>query len=177
MEHLLPQRRVHLWSGDEVQSACNSLRKLYWEVIKDMPRPECWDSLWDYFDAQDIYNYGALNLWNVVSQLFVENQSIALDVHNAFSIEVGQWVDHWLYDDENRDKLIKSNETGLSINGVIGWEAMKGLPDDAIHLFASALAYRRSLLLSPEKLKPGVMKPNHLKEFYEKGRLENWLGM
>ncbi|KAF4421294.1 hypothetical protein FACUT_10982 [Fusarium acutatum] len=175
MEHLLPQRRVHLWSGDKVQSACNSLRKLYWEVIKDMPHPDCWDSLWDYFDAQDIYNYGALNLWNVVSQLFVENQSIALDVHNAFSIEVGQWVDHWLYDDENRDKLIKSNETGLSINGVIGWEAMKGLPDDAIHLIASALAYRRSLLLSPEKLRPGAMKPNHLKEFYEKGHLENWL--
>ncbi|KAF5687429.1 hypothetical protein FDENT_5452 [Fusarium denticulatum] len=175
MEHLLPQRRVHLWSGDEVQSACNSLRTLYWEVIKDMPRPDCWDSLWDYFDAQDIYNYGALNLWNVVSQLFVENQSIALDVHNAFSIEIGQWVDHWLYDDENRNKLIKSNETGLSINGVIGWEAMKGLPDDAIHLIASALAHRRSLLLSPEKLRPGAMKPNHLKEFYEKGRLENWL--
>ncbi|KAF5707502.1 hypothetical protein FMUND_11069 [Fusarium mundagurra] len=175
MEHLLPQRRVHLWSGDEVQSACNSLRKLHWEVIKDMPHPDCWDSLWDYFDAQDIYNYGALNLWNVVSQLFVENQSIALDVHNAFSIEVGQWVDRWLYDDENRDKLIKSNETGLSINGVIGWEAMKGLPDDAIHLIASALAHRRSLLLSPEKLRPGAMKPNHLKEFYEKGHLENWL--
>ncbi|KAF5613010.1 uncharacterized protein FSUBG_1240 [Fusarium subglutinans] len=175
MEHLLPQRRVHLWSGDEVQSACNSLRKLYWEVIKDMPHPDSWDSLWDYFDAQDIYNYGALNLWNVVSQLFVENQSIALDVHNAFSIEVGQWVDHWLYDGENRDKLIKSNETGLSINGVIGWEAMKGLPDDAIHLIASALEHRRSLLLSPEKLRPGAMKPNHLKEFYEKGHLENWL--
>ncbi|KAF5619332.1 hypothetical protein F52700_11845 [Fusarium sp. NRRL 52700] len=175
MEHLLPQRRVHLWSGDEVQSACNSLRKLYWEVIKDMPHPDCWDSLWDYFDAQDIYNYGALNLWNVVSQLFVENQSIALDVHNAFSIEVGQWVDRWLYDDENRDKLIKSSEIGLSINGVIGWEAMKGLPDDAIQLIASALVYRRSLLLSPEKLRPGAMKPNHLKEFYEKGHLENWL--
>ncbi|KAJ9420543.1 hypothetical protein QL093DRAFT_2637446 [Fusarium oxysporum] len=175
MEHLLPQRRVHLWSSDEVQSACNSLRKLYWEVIKDMPHPYCWDSLWDYFDAQDIYNYGALNLWNVVSQLFLENQSIALDVYNAFSIEVGQWVDRWLYDDENRDKLIKSNETGLSINGVIGWEAMKGLPDDAIHLIASALEHRRSLLLSPEKLRPGAMKPNHFKEFYEKGHLENWL--
>ncbi|KAG5795095.1 hypothetical protein H9Q69_005844 [Fusarium xylarioides] len=175
MEHLLPVRRVHLWSGDEVQSACNSLRKLYWDVIKDMPHPDCWDSLWDYFDAQDIYNYGALNLWNVVSQLFVENQSIALDVHNAFSIEIGQWVDRWLYKDENRDKLIKSNETGLSINGVIGWENMKGLPDDAIHLIASALAHRRSLLLSPEKLRPGAMKPNHLKEFYEKGHLENWL--
>ncbi|KAF4946858.1 hypothetical protein FGADI_10887 [Fusarium gaditjirri] len=175
MEHLLPQRRVHLWSSDEVQSACNSLRKLYWEVIKDMPHPDCWDSLWDYFDAQDIYNYGALNLWNVVSQLFLENQSIALDVHNAFSIEVGQWVDHWLYDDENREKLIKNNETGLSINGVIGWEAMKGLPDDAIHLIASALEHRRSLLLSPEKLRPGAMKPNHFKEFYEKGHLENWL--
>ncbi|KAF5645738.1 uncharacterized protein FTJAE_2434 [Fusarium tjaetaba] len=175
MKHLLPQRRVHLWSADEVQSACNSLRKLYWEVIKDMPHPDCWDSLWDYFDAQDIYNYGALNLWNVVSQLFVENQSIALDVHNAFSIEIGQWVDNWLYDDENRAKLIKSNETGLSINGVIGWEALKGFPDVAIHLFASALAHRRSLLLSPEKLRPGAMKPNHLKEFYENGRLENWL--
>ncbi|KAF9772937.1 hypothetical protein IL306_009324 [Fusarium sp. DS 682] len=176
-KQLLPQRRVHLWCKDEVQSVCNSLRKLYWDVIMRMSKPDCWDSLWTFFDAQDVYDYGALNLWNVINHLFDENMIIGEDVKNVYAIEIGLWVDNWLYSQENCDKII-SWDGSIPITNLLTKEDWKGLgtiSNEALALVISALEHRRSLILSPEKLKPGAVKPNHLMDFREMESLENWL--
>ncbi|KAF4343843.1 hypothetical protein FBEOM_2204 [Fusarium beomiforme] len=176
-EQLLPQRRVHLWCKDEVQSVCNSLRKLYWHLITRMPKPDCWESLWAYFDAQDVYDYGALNLWNVINHLFDENVIIGDDVKNIYAIEIGLWVDNWLYNQENCDKIIGWDGAFPIANLLTDedWKGLGSISNEALSLVISALEHRRSLLLSPEKLRPGALKPNHLMDFREMDSLENWL--
>ncbi|KAM0356147.1 hypothetical protein ACHAPU_000542 [Fusarium lateritium] len=178
VEHLLPQRRIHLWSKDEIQSVCNSLRKCYWENMKTMQRPHCWDSLWSYFDACDIYNYGALNLWNVVNQLFDENQVIYMDVAKEKAIETSRWADAWLSLGDNPKKLLQWDETKGPILRVLSdedWITLGTIDDAELVLFVTnALKHRRSLLLSPEKLRPDA-KPNHLMTCCSNKNLENWL--
>ena len=39
MHHFLPEKNVHLWDKDEIQGACNSLRLMYWDLMKGMVRP------------------------------------------------------------------------------------------------------------------------------------------
>ncbi|KAM0202353.1 hypothetical protein ACHAPA_011558 [Fusarium lateritium] len=178
VEHLLPQRRIHLWSKDEIQSVCNSLRKLYWENMKMMRKPYSWDSLWLYFDACDIYNYGALNLWNVLSQLFDENRLIYVDVAKEKAIETGRWADQWLGGGDNYKKLLQWDETKGPVLRVLtdaDWETLGSIGDAELVLFVTnALKHRRSLLLSPEKLRLDA-KPNHLMSSCSEQNLENWL--
>ncbi|KAJ4264041.1 hypothetical protein NW762_006080 [Fusarium torreyae] len=177
MQHLLPQRRVHLWTKDEIQSVCNSLRKLYWDHMKSMQQPYCWDSLWTYFDACDIYNYGALNLWNVVNQLFDENKLIYMDVTKEFAIQIGHWADEWVTNENNCTKLLQWDETQgpfLPLLTEADWKEIGNVKDDTMPLIASSLKHRRTLLLSPEKLRLGV-KPNHLATSCANNSLENWL--
>ncbi|KAF4441350.1 hypothetical protein F53441_12060 [Fusarium austroafricanum] len=173
----LPQRRIHLWTKDEIQSVCNSLRRLYWHIIKDMQKPYCWDSLRSYFDALDIYNYGALNLWNVVSHLFDENQVIYEDVKRLYAVEIGHWANNWVQDDGNRKKLNQWKQADgplMSLLTEADWAGVGSVPDNAYTLITSALEHRRSLMLAPDKLRPDT-KPNHLKESCENNSLENWL--
>ncbi|KAF4994389.1 hypothetical protein FGRMN_5808 [Fusarium graminum] len=178
VEHLLSQRRIHLWSKDEIQSVCNSLRKSYWENMKSMQKPHCWDSLWSYFDACDIYNYGALNLWNVINQLFDENQVIYMDVAKEKAIETSRWADEWLRVEDNDKKLLQWDETKGPVLRVLtdeDWITLGTIDDAELVLFVTnALKCRRSLLLSPEKLRPDA-KPNHLMTSCSNKNLENWL--
>lgn len=179
MQHLLPQRRIHLWSRDEIQSVCNSLRKLYWNHMKGMLQPFCWDSLWEYFDAFDLYHYGALNLWNVVNQLFDENKTIYADVIKEFAVHIGRWADDWLRIKNNVTKLLIWNETQgplLRILSPEDWTDVGDIPDDAVPMLANALKHRRKLILSPES-SPQQVKPNHLSSACLRNSLENWLGL
>ncbi|KAF5024942.1 hypothetical protein F66182_2984 [Fusarium sp. NRRL 66182] len=177
MNHLLPQRRIHLWSKDEIQSVCNSLRKLYWEHMKGMQKPYCWESLYTYFDGCDIYNYGALNLWNVTNQLFDENKLIYMDLAKELAVEIGHWADGWLANENNCNKLLHWDELQGPLLPLLteeDWREIGNIQDDVVPLIASALKHRRSLLLSPEESKPGV-KPNHLMNSCANDSLENWL--
>ncbi|RGP67206.1 hypothetical protein FLONG3_8601 [Fusarium longipes] len=179
MEQLMPQRRIHLWNKDEIQSVCNSLRRLYWDHMKSMQKPYCWDDLWSYFDTFDLYNYGAMNLWNVVNHLFDENKMIAMDVKKVAAIEAGHWADQWLFHELNCQKLQQWDETKGPIVSLLtqdDWQSIGNIDAPDMSLVESALKHRRSLLLSPEKLKPDAnTKPNHLMKSCEEDSLENWL--
>ncbi|KAI8722165.1 hypothetical protein NCS52_00359700 [Fusarium sp. LHS14.1] len=177
MQHLLPQRRIHLWSRDEIQSVCNSLRKLYWNHMKSMRQPFCWDNLWEYFDAFDLYHYGALNLWNVVNQLFDENKTIYADVIKEFAVHIGHWADDWLRHKDNKTKLLSWSEVQgplLRILSSEDWSDIGDVPDDAVPMLANALKHRRVLMLTPASLAKDV-KPVHLSSACLRNSLENWL--
>lgn len=180
IDQLMPQRRIHLWNKDEIQSVCNSLRRLYWDYMKPMQKPSCWDDLWIYFDASDIYNYGALNLWNVVNHLYDENQIIAADVTKANAVEVGLWVDSWMFDDSNCKKLEDWDGTKSVISLLTDddWKSVGHIQTDVVALVENALTHRHSLRLDPGKLRLGSdVKPNHLMKSCANNNLENWLGM
>ncbi|CAG1988013.1 unnamed protein product [Fusarium graminearum] len=178
IDQLMPQRRIHLWNKDEIQSVCNSLRRLYWDYMKPMQKPSCWDDLWIYFDASDIYNYGALNLWNVVNHLYDENQIIAADVTKANAVEVGLWVDSWMFDDSNCKKLEDWDGTKSVISLLTDddWKSAGHIQTDVVALVESALTHRHSLRLDPGRLRLGSdVKPNHLMKSCANNNLENWL--
>ncbi|KAJ3524268.1 hypothetical protein NM208_g12124 [Fusarium decemcellulare] len=177
MQHLLPQRRIHLWTKDEIQAVSNSLRKLYWDHMKSMQQPYCWDSLWTYFDAFDLYQYGALNLWNVINHLFDENKTIYMDLTKEFAVHIGHWADEWLANQENKQRLLQWDESQgplLPLLTDADWREIGNIQDDAMPLIANALKHRRGILISGGSLTQNA-KPNHLVSSYMNNNLENWL--
>lgn len=181
MEHLLPQRRIHLWGRDEIQSVCNSIRMVFWDCMKQMKKPYCWDDLWNYFDAYDLYHYGSLNLWNVINHLFDENVIISVDVQKEYALHIGKWANDWLIDDNNKAKLIEWNEARGMIFAILSEEdraSLGGIQDDVVPLIASALKARRASILQSQNFQAiGDKKPTSLVLACEKNELENWLGM
>lgn len=113
MEHILPRRHVSLWSKNEVQTHCNSIRKVFWEYMKTMKKPVQWECLYEYFDAHDLYHYGLTNLWNLVNNLYAENKIIYGDIMSEAAVEIGRWIEKWAENSVNKEKLVawKSKST------------------------------------------------------------------
>ena len=144
-----------MWSKNEIQQNCNSIRQLHWADMQSMTEPLCWDDLWQYFDAFDLYHHGAINLWNVINHLYAENKIISNDFMKICAMELSNWADAWLRGEGNAKKL-KSWETSKGsviqiLNGQ-DWESLGTLNDAGIPLLTSALKCRRDYLLSPTSI-------------------------
>ncbi|EHK16995.1 uncharacterized protein TRIVIDRAFT_205611 [Trichoderma virens Gv29-8] len=177
LDHILPQRRIHLWSRDEIQAICNSLRKVYWNELKHMQQPHCWDDLWTFFDAHDLYHNGCINLWNVINTLWDENKLISVDVRREVAAHIGHWADEWLKQKQNREKLIKWQESHGPIFRILDDQDHNSLGlihDDVVPLIASALRGRRSFLLSNKETEQ-VEEPADLMTACRTNSIENWL--
>ncbi|PHH83585.1 hypothetical protein CDD82_6613 [Ophiocordyceps australis] len=177
LEKVLAERRIHLWNRDEVQSVCNSLRQTFWSDMKRLQRPCRWDDLWEFFDAYDLYHYGALNLWNVINHLYDENQAIAMTVKMDMAVEIGHYADEWLKLAANTDKLKQWNGDQGPIMSVLStedWRAVGNLEDEEISLLRSALVYRRDMLISHVAQSQKLCCD--LETACQSGNLVNWLG-
>lgn len=177
LDHILPQRRIHLWSRDEIQAICNSLRKLYWNELKHMQQPHCWDDLWTFFDAHDLYHNGCMNLWNVINTLWDENKLISVDVRREVAAHIGHWADEWLKREENREKLTQWEESQGAIFRILDDQDHNSLGlihDDVVPLIASALKGRRTFLLS-NKGTEQIEEPADLMTACRTNSIENWL--
>ncbi|KAG5974818.1 hypothetical protein E4U58_002495 [Claviceps cyperi] len=180
MEHILPRRRIHLWGKDQLQAACNSTRKTYWADMKRMTRPSCWDDLWMYYDAFDLYHYGALNLWNLINHLFDENVLIYDGMERECANNIGQWADEWIGLDQNQRKLKEWSEGNkgpiTSILSEQDWTNMGDIPEDMFALVSSALKARRSLLLTGvENFRKNRMGASDVMEACVNRNFHNWL--
>lgn len=179
MEHILPRRSLHLWSRDEVQSVCNSIRKTYWDSMKGMVQPYCWDDLWTYFDAFDLYHYGAINLWNVINHLHHENKIIYTDMKKECALHIGQWADGWVTNSDNLAKLeswIEANGPIILVLGEKDWKALGTLSDDTIPLVSNALKCRRDRAAIGGHV-VGLNEPSALLSACRSSGVENWLGI
>ncbi|UKZ81173.1 hypothetical protein TrVFT333_008944 [Trichoderma virens FT-333] len=177
LDHILPQRRIHLWSRDEIQAICNSLRKVYWNELKHMQQPHCWDDLWIFFDAHDLYHNGCINLWNVINTIWDENKLISVDVRREVAAHIGHWADEWLKQKQNREKLTKWQESHGPIFRILDDQDHNSLGlihDDVVPLIASALRGRRSFLLSNKETEQ-VEEPADLMTACRTNSIENWL--
>lgn len=177
MYHILPRRRLHLWSKNEIQQNCNSIRQLHWADMQRMTEPLCWDDLWLYFDAFDLYNHGAINLWNVINHLYAENKIISADFMKTCAMELSNWADAWLQREGNANKL-KSWETSKGsviqiLNGQ-DWESLGTLSDAGIPLLTNALKCRRDYLLSPTSIDSANPR-DLISSSRNEGGLENWM--
>lgn len=175
---VLPDRRVHLWNKDEIQSVCNSLRRVFKADLKRLQRPTRWDHLWEFFDAYDLYHYGALNLWNVTNTLYDENCIIAQGCNAEMALEMGYFVDKWVKNPQNREQLKQWSELDGPLWSVLSahdWKEIRNLEDEDASLLKSALLYRRDMLLAgddPQHRKPST----DLMTACRSGNLVNWLG-
>ncbi|KAM0456011.1 hypothetical protein ACHAPV_007560 [Trichoderma viride] len=177
LDQIQPQRRIHLWSKDEIQAICNSLRKLHWNELKNMQQPYCWDDLWTYFDAYDLYHNGCLNLWNVINTIWDENRLISIDVKREVAAHIGHWADEWLKLKENRKKLTQWKESQGSIYRILNdkdHRSLGSLQDDVVPLIASALKGRRAYLLSNMEAEKAE-EPADLVTAFRTNGVENWL--
>ncbi|KAL6902931.1 hypothetical protein GGI43DRAFT_433112 [Trichoderma evansii] len=177
LDQILPQRRIHLWSKDEIQAICNSLRKLHWDELKNMQQPYCWDDLWTYFDAYDLYHNGCLNLWNIINTIWDENKLISIDFKREIAAHIGHWADEWLKLEKNREKLTQWKESQGSIYRILNdedHESLGSLQDDVVPLIASALKGRRAYLLSNMEAEKAEEPADLITAFRTKG-VENWL--
>ncbi|PHH84470.1 hypothetical protein CDD83_1895 [Cordyceps sp. RAO-2017] len=175
---LLPERRVHLWNKDEIQSVCNSLRHLHWTDMKKMRRPARWDDLWEYYDAYDLYNYGALNLWNVMNTLYDENVLIGSGFNSDQILEVGHFSDQWIKKPENQERLKEwhgGQGSVLSLMAPEDWKEISNLEDTEISLLKSALLYRRRMLLAIDQQHYQKPPAVDLLTACRLGNLVNWL--
>ncbi|KAG6003345.1 hypothetical protein E4U21_002122 [Claviceps maximensis] len=180
MEHILPRRRIHLWDKDQLQTACNSTRKTYWADMKSMTKPSCWNDLWTYYDAHDLYHYGALNLWNLVNQLFDENVLIYDGMERECANHIGQWADEWIGMEHNQRKLREwDEERKSSIVFILSdqdRDSMGDIPDDMFPLVASALKARRHLLLTGvESFRKNREGASDVMEACKNRNFQNWL--
>ncbi|KFA47852.1 hypothetical protein S40293_06431 [Stachybotrys chartarum IBT 40293] len=174
---VLTARHVHLWSKDEIQSVCNSIRQVFCHLMKGMPKPFCWDNLWIYFDAHDLYHYGALNLWNVINHLYDENQIIYTDIMKEAAVWVGQWADNWQANDANESKLRLLNDAASPMVQVLtpaDWESMGNIDDNVLPMISSALRARRGRILGDGDQHSSDGPTDLLSACYSND-LQNWL--
>lgn len=176
LDQILPQRRIHLWSKDEIQAICNSLRQLYWNELKNMQQPHCWDDLWAYFDAHDLYHHGCTNLWNVINTLWDENRLISSDVTREIAAHVGHWADEWLKLEGNQERLMQWQESQGPIFRILSDQDHSSLgliQDDVVPMIANALKCRRAFLSGKEK--GPIEHPTELLAACRGDGVENWL--
>lgn len=178
MHHILPRRmKLHLWSKNEIQENCNSIRKAHWDAMQGMTEPLCWDDLWQYFDAFDLYHHGAINLWNIINHLYAENKIIYIDVMKTWALELGRWADQWLQVGGNADKLKSwSNEKGsvIQILNEQDWDSLGPVEDCKIPMLSNALKHRRDHLLSPARIQTSEAR-DLVSSIRNKGGVENWM--
>ncbi|KAM3555527.1 hypothetical protein MY1884_005553 [Beauveria asiatica] len=177
MHHILPRRKLHLWSKNEIQQNCNSIRKVHWDAMQGMTEPLCWDDLWQYFDAFDLYHQGAINLWNIINHLYAENKIISTDVMKTWALELGRWADQWLQVRGNADKLKSWGKERGSVVQILNeqdWDSLGPVEDGKIPMLSNALKHRRDHLLSPARIQTSEAR-DLVSSIRNKGGVENWM--
>lgn len=177
---LLPHRRVHLWNKDELQSVCNSLRSIFRGDMKWLQRPGCWEHLWEFFDAHDLYHYGALNLWNLMNTLYHENCCIAQGWNAEMALDIGYFVGDWIKMPGKEELLKAWKEQDGPVWTIISaddWKKISNLNDEGTSLLRSALLHRRDMLLAGDDGPSNANKPpTDMMTACQSGDLVNWLG-
>ncbi|KAI0509608.1 hypothetical protein F5B22DRAFT_318599 [Xylaria bambusicola] len=67
------EREGYYWWAAEIQKTCDGLRRHMPDICRNIETPRDFWDLYRYFDAIDIYQRGAQNLWNVLMTLIYEN--------------------------------------------------------------------------------------------------------
>ncbi|KAK3372004.1 hypothetical protein B0H63DRAFT_550387 [Podospora didyma] len=111
MKHILPPRNIVIWSKEKIQQFASSIRQSHPGAANKVVKPQIWEDLYEYFDAADLWNQGAWNLWEVIMYLAAQNDKLAylvveMAANDDGKLEIlGDWVYKWLTHKENRDKL------------------------------------------------------------------------
>ncbi|KAF5489421.1 hypothetical protein CGCS363_v012631 [Colletotrichum siamense] len=139
-------RKLPLWSAEEIQKNANSIRKKFWEHMKNMAEPVYWEDMCDYFDCFDIYHHGALNIFNLLYHLWHENQDLKKEAYRVIALEIGIWCDRWLDRGNNKQRLLDFQNWG-NINILFSADDQVGnLDASQTEIMKNALHHRHDQL-------------------------------
>lgn len=115
MQHLFPRRELNRWTPAKIHQKVQSIRSAHPPETLCVKKPRSWTDLFDFFDAVDLWEEGAWNLWLVIHRLI---QEVDIEQH-----EVTEWVYKWLTSKENRNKLTawKTETDVLDIMAASDW--------------------------------------------------------
>jgi hypothetical protein len=143
--------------------------------MKEMPCPTSWDDLWIWFDAHDIYHYGATNLWNVICNLYHENRIVLQDMQKETSLCLGHWADDWVEKPANSQKLgswVDNQGHILNLLTIEDWDSLgEDLDQSSRILLENALRYRHDIIVGTAPRRT----PKDLMSVVDRN-LHNWLG-
>ncbi|PTB61596.1 hypothetical protein BBK36DRAFT_1131360, partial [Trichoderma citrinoviride] len=115
--------------------------------------------------------------WNVINTIWDENKLISVDVNREIAAHIGHWADDWLNKEENKEKLIRWEESHGPVFRILDdqdHESLGLIQDDVVPLIASALKSRRDFLLSGREAAQ-VEEPAELVTACCTNNIENWL--
>ncbi|KAF4834681.1 hypothetical protein CGCSCA4_v012897 [Colletotrichum siamense] len=139
-------RKLPLWSAEEIQKNANSIRKKFWEHMKNMAEPVYWEDMCDYFDCFDIYHHGALNIFNLLYHLWHENQDLKKEAYRVIALDIGIWCDRWLDRGNNKQRLLDFQNWG-NINILFSADDQVGnLDASQTEIMKNALHHRHDQL-------------------------------
>ncbi|KAL2181020.1 uncharacterized protein P884DRAFT_266842 [Thermothelomyces heterothallicus CBS 202.75] len=102
-------RRGVAWDDDYVCDAAAALRVRRGPKMNTLVRPRTWEDMYQYFDAIDLWNMGAWNLWRVVHFACDENEGAPGEPSPSKFAASFEVVDEWAYDwcthEEHRTRL------------------------------------------------------------------------
>ena len=131
--HAVYQRKMDILGAREMQMMQNAIRLKHWDDVKHMAPLTVWEDLWHYFDARDLYVFGAQNLWNLVQQMVLENVLIFGSAWASSQFGIGMWANEWLKNPVNLAKIkawdretdifsLFSGEDMIFVNRLMGHE-------------------------------------------------------
>ncbi|KAK0633112.1 hypothetical protein B0T14DRAFT_491351 [Immersiella caudata] len=143
MRHILPTRTIAVWSNHRVQAHANKFRAACPEEADAVARPTEWEHLFDYFDASDLWYFGAWNLWAVVRRLCDENE--AKKAGDSWDPRmpaiVDDWVYRWLTHSAHRGSLASWDKQSdiLTVLKKSDWEELGGCRPGVLDLVRAGL--------------------------------------
>ncbi|KAI0883808.1 uncharacterized protein GGS22DRAFT_26254 [Annulohypoxylon maeteangense] len=119
VENPLAFRQMGYWDARGIQSYADQLRSKFFDRCMYIQPLSCYQDMYIYFDAHDIYHLGAQNLWNVIHHMHYENQVYAFEQGDKTIPWIDATIQQALYNPSNQEKLRSwSSDSGNDILSV-----------------------------------------------------------
>ncbi|TPX10745.1 uncharacterized protein E0L32_008314 [Thyridium curvatum] len=107
LKDLLPAgRKLVRWSADDMWERARVLRARWPDAVNGMfNKPQAWADLFQYYDSEDLYFLGALNVWNLVNLIVKINLAMTERELQSKLFQVQNWVEDWMTWEGNRMML------------------------------------------------------------------------
>ncbi|KAJ1336054.1 hypothetical protein MN608_02802 [Microdochium nivale] len=94
------RRNCYAWPAEQIAWLCNHIRTEFPSESKYLQPVISYCDLFNYWDAYDIYHYGAQNLNNVINRIRDENLTYLPALAQDSRPEFEQWIDNLLHTDQ-----------------------------------------------------------------------------
>jgi hypothetical protein len=146
LDPLAPRpRRGLAWTDGQVRDRAADLRARYGPTPQTLRRPRTWEDLYRYFDAVDLWDSGAWNLWRVIHFMCDEDELSTARAHSDAAVfnEVDDWAYDWCTHYENRRRLSRWDQRSdiLDVLSQVDADNVRGCSPEALNILRGALKH------------------------------------